>query len=240
MNNRYRGGHPGPHTADCYVYDHAVPPGRDEQWTTLTPLPAGGRAGGGLVYLASARALLFAGGATRPVPGLPDAVDEPDTWMMNLNDAVPVWTEQPDLPYLSNHMSYTSAVDDFGTVRYYFVAGQIGENEATGNVNDHYEWDIATQDWLERAPMPFTRGHASSSTRGIGCGYLLAGGTTNEYGMTKDIHYYDIPTDSWHKVGNLPAALHTPVCDIDVVHRYMYCVTGKTNADFSYRRPIQY
>jgi hypothetical protein len=152
------------------VYDHAILPGWDEQWTTLTPLPAGGRAGGGLVYLAGAQALLFAGGAIRPMPGLPDAVDEPDTWMMNLNDDVPVWTKQPDLPYLSNHTSYTSAVDDFGTVHYYFVAGQIGENEVTGNVNDHYEWDMTAtpHDWIERASMPFPRGHASSSTFGIG------------------------------------------------------------------------
>jgi hypothetical protein len=242
---RYRGGHPGPHMAECFVYDHAVDPGQGgRQWTTLPPLPEG-RAGGGLVHIAATNTLLFAGGATRPVPGLPDAVDFNHAWMLRLddvdNDVEPaLWTAAPDLPFLSNHMSYTSARDADGREHYYMVAGQIGENEYTGNVDDNYEWDVTTGEWQRRAAMPFTRGHASSSTRPIGCGYLIAGGSTNEYGKTRDVSYYDVSSDSWHKVGQLPEALNTPVCDMDHVGGYLYCVTGKTNGAFSYRRPIRY
>lgn len=66
-----------------------------------------------------------------------------------------------------------------------FLAGQVGENEHTGNVNDNYEWDASKEMWIRKQSMPFTRGHASSSTNAVSCGLLIAGGSTNEFGKTE-------------------------------------------------------
>lgn len=57
----------------------------------------------------------------------------------------------------------------------------MGENEKSGNSDENYEWDVPSQSWIARADMPITRGHASSSTNAIGCGFIIAGGSSNEF-----------------------------------------------------------
>lgn len=103
---------------------------------------------------------------------------------------------------------------------------QVGENEYTGNIDDNYEFDAVEEKWIKRQNMPFTRGHASSSTTAVPCGYIIAGGSTNEYGKTKDITFYDITSNRWTKIGELPNALNTPVCAIDYAAGMYYCETG--------------
>lgn len=78
-----------------------------------------------------------------------------------------------------------TAIDASGRERHYFLAGQVGENEHTGNVDDNYEWDIAGERWIRRRDLPFTRGHASSSTNAVNCGFMIAAGSTNEFGRTR-------------------------------------------------------
>lgn len=231
----YLGGHPGPHIPTCLVYDHSIPPGNGSQWETLPSLPDG-RAGGGLVYIESTNSLLYAGGAERPVEGVADALDYKDAWIYSFESMN--WTTKEDIPFLSNHMSFSLAKDEEGSTHYFFVGGQIGENEQTGNVDSNYEWDVAGERWIQRQDMAFTRGHASSSTRGISCGFIIAGGSTNEFGQTKDISYYDVLSDSWTSIGELPQQLNTPVCDIDFENGYLYCETGEVGDSFSYRRRI--
>jgi hypothetical protein len=49
--------------------------------------------------------------------------------------------------------------------------------------------------------MPFPHGHASSSTIAVSCSFIMVGGITNGTGKTKEIMYYDIPSNTWTKVG---------------------------------------
>lgn len=179
-----------------------------------------------MVFSAERNALIFAGGAERPVEGKANAVDYQHTWMYELSKPGLGWQEMTDIPFLANHMSYVTTKDASGKTRHYFVAGQIGENEKSGNVDDNYEWDAAAETWLKRADMPFTRGHASSSTNDVPCGFIIAAGSTNEFGKTADVHYYDIGSDSWTKIGELPGSVNTPVCDIDFEAGMYYCETG--------------
>lgn len=179
-----------------------------------------------MVYSPERNALIFAGGAERPVPGNPNAEDYQHAWMYEFGKANLGWQELTDIPFLANHMSYVTTKDASGKSRLYFVAGQVGENEKSGNVKDNYEFDVASETWIQRKDMPFTRGHASSSTNGVPCGYIIAGGSTNEMGKTADIHYYDIGSDSWTKIGELPGSVNTPVCDIDFEGGMYWCETG--------------
>jgi Kelch motif len=232
----YVGGHPGPETSDCFVYNHSQPPGQRKQWSRWPSLPEG-RAGGGLIYDKQRRVLLFASGARRPKAGNADAVDYNTTWMYALDRPAAGWVRKADMPYSANHMSYVTVVDPLtARPRHFFLGGQVGENEYTGNVVDNLEWDAAKEVWLRRKSMPMTRGHAASSTRAVGCGFIIAAGSTNENGKTADVSYYDIPTDTWTSVGKLPNSINTPVCDIS--GGYLYCESGWTGSTWSYRRQI--
>ena len=235
MCGGYLGGHPGPHIKTCLTYDHSKAPGSG-QWSYLPDLPDG-RAGGGMIYDTNTNSLVYSAGAERPDPNSADAVDYRHTWKLDLGNTGAGWITMTDIPFLSNHMSYVTAKDEFGNERHIFVGGQVGENEFTGNIKDNYEYDVATDTWIRLMDMPYTTGHAASSTRAIGCGYIIAGGSTNEFGQTKNIYYYSIPTDSWTKIGELPKALNTPVCDI-APNGYFYCESGYANGYFSYRRKI--
>jgi hypothetical protein len=234
LKSRFVGGHPGPHTDACFVYDHSIAPGTGLQWKTFPSLPDG-RSGGGLCYSKTRNALVYAGGAERPSSTV--YIDYPHTWMYLLGNhgtAAAGWKPMKDRPILSNHMSYVAAKDEAGRERLFYLGGQKAENEKTGNVADNYEYNATQNVWTQRRAMPVARGHASSSTRAISCGFLVAGGTTNR-GKTKDISYYDIPSDTWTQVGLLPAVVNTPVCDVDFVNGYLYCETGLPLAQYSYR-----
>jgi len=239
MCGGYLGGHPGPHIKTCLVYDHSIAPGSG-QWGYLPDLPEG-RAGGGMIYDTNSNSLVYAGGAERPNPGSSaDAVDYRHTWKLDLGNLDAGWSEMTDIPFDSNHMSFVTAsctMDGTLSERHFFVGGQVGENEYTGNNKDNYEYDVESDTWIKMRDMPYTRGHAASSTRAIGCGFLIAGGSTNEFGKTKGVYYYSIPDNSWTKIGELPQAINTPVCDVSP-DGYLYCESGKPDYPFSYRRKI--
>lgn len=235
MCGGYLGGNPGPETASCFVYDHSVEAGTTGQWSQLLDLPEG-RAGGGMVYDRYCNALFFAGGAQRPEEGLKYAIDYPDTWMLDLAHVESGWEAKPNATLVTNHVSHVTAKDSFGRERHYWAGGQRGEYEANANSNELYEWDALNELWINRAPMLLARGHATESTRAFGCGFIVAGGSTNEYGKISDISYYHIPTNTWTSIGNLPKAINTPVCDIN--DGFLYCETGRLKNKYSYRIQI--
>lgn len=232
MCGGYEAGHPGPDVADCLVYDHAAPP--NTRWSGSAAFPdlPEGRSGGGLIFDIKENALVFAAGADRPQRGNADAYDQPDTWYLSLSNMGAGWQARTNIPFLGNHISFATAIDQNNQQRHYFVGGQEGENEYTGNTKNTYEYIVGTDTWIRRTDMPFTRGHASSSTVAVSCGFLVAGGSTNEFGKTDDISYYNTVNDTWQTIGNLPFALNTPVCAVGFGK--MQCTSGWANGDFSY------
>lgn len=229
----YKGGHPGPHVSNCFVYDHSVPPGKQEQWSYFTALPDGGSAGGGMIYDSARNSLFYAGGGQRLVLGSAHPVDVRNTWKFQLNDPTSGWVASTPFPYMANHLSYVTHTDGYGRERHYFLGGQVGEVECCANFGFNFEFIASNETWARRSSMPIPRGHASSSTRAIGCGFVIAGGSINSENSfknrTDDISYYDIPTNTWTTgIGLLPERLATPVVDI---HRngYMYFMAGLPN-----------
>jgi N-acetylneuraminic acid mutarotase len=244
MCGGYLGGHPGLHIPTCLIYDHSVAPGSG-QWDRSDSFPdlPEGRAGGGMVYDSVTNVAVFAGGAIRPTAGNAHAEDRRDAWKIDLGNMSAGWQRVTEIPFKSNHMSFVTAKDGTGAEHHFFVGGQVGENEITGNVDDNYEYNVAADTWIQHPNMPFTRGHAASSTRAYGNGYIVVAGSTNEYGKTSDISYYDIPSQSWTKnIGKLPNALNTPVCAISPVNmngvQFYHCESGKPTEKFSYFREI--
>jgi len=216
---------------DCVVYDNTIAAGNG-QWTALPSLPDG-RAGGGMIYDTASNSLVFAGGAERPDPSHPHAVDYQHTWKLNLGNIGAGWQTMTDIPYLANHMSYVTVRDSTKRERHIFVGGQVGEEEKTGNVSDNYEYDVATDTWIKLADIPIPRGHSSSSTRAMGCGFWMAAGTTNDTGTTKDVSFYDIELNTWTHIGETRNPIKTPVCDFSPYSNQMYCETGWSRSFYS-------
>ena len=195
---------------DCLVFDLNAP--RGSQWKAITGLPAP-RGGGGLVYSASENKLIFAGGAIRPTVGAGKAVDQKEAWAYDLGQGLSgTWVPLANFPYLANHLSFTKANDENGMEHVYFLNGQLGQNQQSGNIDLVYEYSFASSAWIQRQSSDLTRGHASSSTFGYGCGLITIAGKTNEVGGTGDIAYYHIPTNTWTSIGNLDVMANTPVC----------------------------
>jgi hypothetical protein len=240
MCGGYVGGEPGAATNACFKYNHTILPGGGEQWSRLPNLPEE-RGGGGMVYDSGENALYFSAGAIRPNAGGTYTVDQPDTWMLDLDDVedpntVAEWKDLAPAKYTANHIGFVSAKDKAGMERHFFYGGQDGHGEYDGNYADLYEFLPSSNKWEARQSMPFARGHTSSSTVAIGCGFLIAGGAKNGGGKTSDVTFFDIDEDKWTKIGQLPDAINTPVCDI--TGDWLYCQSGHIDGNFSVRRKI--
>ena len=174
--------------------------------------------------------------------------------MLSLNNTSAGWQQKAESPFHANHMGFVTIRDAQGREHHFFVGGQNGENEKTGNFDDNWEYIVASDEWVKHVPLPFPRGHAGSSTRAIGCGYLQVAGSTNggdiggawgnlSSGKTTDISFYDFSTNTWTKLGDLTNPINTPVCVVSpdsAEGRWLYCETGWSGGRFSKRRRIQF
>jgi N-acetylneuraminic acid mutarotase len=229
----YVGATPGPDTPICLKYSHTNAP--TQQWSFLPNL-TDGRGGGALIYLNEKNSLLYTAGATRRGT----TVDFNTTWELDLDNLATGWIQRADIPYKGNHISRVAATYQ-GKNRYYVAGGQLQQQEKSGNQNSLYEWDVINSQWIQRANMTIARGHASSSTRPYGCGFIMAGGAINDGNKTADISYYGINTNSWTTIGLLPQAINTPICDIVSFgpgNDWVYCQTGNVGGYFSWRTRI--
>jgi hypothetical protein len=230
----YVGARLGVHNGSCFEYDHAKAPGSG-QWTSFTSLPDGGRSGGGMIYDPVMDALVYAAGSQRPIRGVKSAVDFNDTWMHSLTDPSAGWIPKANIPFVGNHMNFVTAMDESGRKRHFFFGGQRGDNETRGNTNEMYEYDAVLDAWTQRQSIPYAVGHAAASARAIGCGFIISGGSING-GLTSAISYYNIPTNQWTKIGDLPERTHANVCVL--ADGMLRCETGTIDGIFSWMRPI--
>jgi hypothetical protein len=202
-------------TAECHVYTHGNPPG--SQWSRLPDLPAI-RAGGTLMHSITRNSLLFATGADSKTYSRP--VDSYDFWELALDDIEAGWTSRANIPFRSNHVGGVT-VNYQGTEFQYVTGGQDGPRESDGNYAWLYEYNGITDTWRQLTNMTVATGHISASTVPYkNCGFFIMGGCNNVKIKTSAIYYYDIGSDTWTKIGDLPDALNSPVCDIlnDEIH----------------------
>lgn len=198
----YLGKHPGPSIADCFCYDYVK-----DKWDRLPSLPDA-RAGGGMVYNKFRKALFFAGGAVRQKGG-GRVYDYGDSYVLYLAKQDEGWQRRAIMPNPRNHMS---AVSVYG--RYFFVAGQHGKDELTGNQDSLHEYRFASNTWIKRADIPFPIGHVSASTPRYYGGFFMIGGVINGKKKSKKVLYYHLATNAWYDIGDYQRTAQTPVCGV--------------------------
>jgi Malectin domain len=231
----YVGSHPGLHTTTCMVYDQSKPLG--QRWTTITPLPDG-RGGGGMFHNTALNAIYYVSGAQRYKKPWLDTLDFNTTWMYSIDNPSAGWVQKADLPYAANHMMAVTATDSDGKERHYAFGGQYRERECCGNYEYLYEYDAMNDKWIRRADMQYPRAHSSSSTIPYGCGFVVVAGNTNGGLIISNVTYYNIATNTWTDMGNVPQELNTPICDINRNQDIMYCETGRLWTSRSYKRKL--
>jgi N-acetylneuraminic acid mutarotase len=168
-----------------YEYDP-----KTNRWTTRTPMPT--QRGGGAAAVADGK-IYVAGG--RPPGGADFAAYDPKADR---------WTTLPNLPTQRNHLA-ADAIDG----KIYVVGGRF-EGGFRSPQSDVVEvFDAKTNQWSKRRPMLRPRGGVNGIAAN-GCFHLFGGEGNAEHpnGIHADHDYYNPVTDTWHRLGNMPVAVH--------------------------------
>ncbi len=191
------GNHPGPSTADVWIYSTTL-----DTWRRGPSLPLRRGAGAGAIV---GRRIHFYGGVDRAA-GSKVHVDEDDHWVLDLDQQQLGWQRRASLPVARNHLG-GGALD--GQV--YAVGGQLGENESSGNRAEVHRYDPAADRWTAVAPLPVPRGHTTASVFAHRGRLVVAGGTVNGNSPSADVTAYDPEANAWVRLPSLPSGRKTPV-----------------------------
>lgn len=208
----YWASHPGHSVSNVLCYDAT----RD-YWWKLPNLP-GDRAGGGLII--RGRTLIYAGGGDRAYNSLKLHIDHGDGWWLEIDKPWRNWRRiQKSMPDPRNHMG---AVSTCG--RLFWVGGQHGEDEVSGNRRSVSEFVPGAGIWRQATKLPYPLGHISASVMPYACGILVIAGVSRNKRRVTDVRWYSPKNRKWFHVGYYPFKVATPVCGI---HKdTVMCATG--------------
>ncbi len=216
----FLGRHPGKSVRSVWRYDLVL-----NRWTKLPDLP-GPRGGGGLV-LVGRRWLVYSGGVNRPYNSISVHIDHATTWSLDTEHLDKGWrNDSAPIPLARNHLA---AVTSCG--RHYWVAGQKGNNEVSGNTRAVTEYIPWQRKWITQPPraiyyLPNPFGHVSASVLPYRCGIIVVGGIGQRRKLRNQVLWWNRQTNKWHVIGVFPKPVATPVCGL--IGNHLICGTGET------------
>ncbi|WP_138475421.1 Kelch repeat-containing protein [Dyadobacter bucti] len=186
-------------TKRSYVYK----PGPNT-WTAIADLPftPNGSNFGGITHAGitnDGTDIYIAGGYTSNAAGTGQAFGTQQVWKYNV--AANNYTRLPDLPIkiAAGQMEYLNG-------RLHHIAGTNAAR--THDLGDHYVLDLGNlaAGWKTLSPLPNPRQHAGSAVY-EGHIYYIGGQRGHDAHLVtlKDVHRYDVQTDTWTKMTDLPA-----------------------------------
>jgi hypothetical protein len=155
-------------------------------WVTKAPMPTARGAGVAIVHDGK---IYVAGG--RPPRGNDFAVYDPST-----NS----WEVLPNLPSQRNHLT-GAAING----RIHVVGGRLGHGLSPEMTTVHEVYNPQTRTWTTAAPMI----RARSGMNGVmarSCFHVWGG--EGPAGMFADHDYYDVRTDKWLQLADMPTPVH--------------------------------
>jgi N-acetylneuraminic acid mutarotase len=201
-----------------------------EQWSPLPPLPT---ARGSMSAVAVNGKIYVVGGGTIPRgTELPDGlVPRGPVELLATTEAFDVatgsWTVLAPMPTARNHHNVVT-LDD----KIYVIGGRVGSCFSGGlstNVWMNEEYDIATDAWRSRAPMPTARSGAGAAVKDGKIHVLGGEGWIDDLGGVFRAHeVYDPKTDVWTRAERMLTARQGFA--IARVGASIYTIGGQNNA----------
>ncbi len=209
----------------AWVYDTA-----SQQWSALPPMPT---ARGALAAVAVGKKIYVSGGATIPSgTQLPDGlVGGGSVELLGTLEVFDTetnkWSSLRPMPTPRNHHSI-ALVDG----KIYAIGGRVGScfsNGWSSNVWMNEAYDIATDTWATRAPMPTARSGTGIAALD-GKIYVLGGeGWVDDFGgVFRANEIYDPKSNSWSRGARMITPRHG-FAVADIGHA-IYAVSGVNNA----------
>ena len=142
-----------------------------------------------------------------------------DHWALDLSDQAAGWVARAPLPNPRHHMG---AAVLGGSI--YAVGGQHAHDSQLATQNDVHAYDAVSNAWTQRADLPKSVGHISSSTFAMDGRILVLGGEVAHNSVIRDTYAYDPATNGWTALTPLPAARRSGVAD--AIGGVVYYSTG--------------
>jgi N-acetylneuraminic acid mutarotase len=175
------------------------------KWSTKAPLPVGvdsmtATVDNGLIYV---------------VGGLQDSNGTPYNGVQTYDPSSDTWSSVAPLS-VAKAFAYT------GTVGTKIVAA--GGTVGNGPSDDNEVYDPSTNAWTTMLPVKLQR--YAGCAGGIGDSLYIAGGLRFSpfRGTTRELDAYDVVTDQWHRLANMPR----PMLGLAsaTVNGQLYCIGG--------------
>ncbi|MEO1029897.1 MAG: kelch repeat-containing protein [Bacteroidota bacterium] len=194
----FAGSHPGVATDAVQIYDTLT-----DTWSTGPSIPA--PRGSGAAAYNDGKIHVFGG-------LLPDRVTDVDEhYVLDVNNQGLGWVLAAALPNARNHLS---AASFNGLI--YAIGGQTGhDNESEvldTNLLEVYDPDTDT--WSTLQNLPTARSHFEPGTAVHNGKIIIAGGRTGSSFFYDDVTQYDIATNTWSELCELPENLLAPAAKV--------------------------
>jgi N-acetylneuraminic acid mutarotase len=199
-------------------------------WSALPPMST---PRGALAAVAVGKKIYVSGGARIPAGmSLPDGLSGGGpVELLGLFEVFDTesgkWTQLKPMSLPRNHHSVA-----YADGKIYALGGRVGScfsNGWSSNVSMTEAYDIATDTWLTRAPMPTARSGTGAEALDGRIHVLGGEGWVEEFGGVFRAHeVYDPKTNSWSKVARMPTPRHGFATA--QIGRRIYAVSGVNNA----------
>jgi N-acetylneuraminic acid mutarotase len=193
------GGYPATATAQTFAttnvwrYDTQT-----DTWSALKPLPQA-RGGGALMLLGRTLHFVTGSDASRN--------DRTEHWSLDLDNPSANWITRAPLPAPRNHVAGAAL-----NGKLYILGGQTGQDAATVWKREVWEYDPASNSWLERAPLiNQIRSHMASGTVVHQGRIIIIGGETTNFASLRNVEAFDPGSNTWASLTPLPAARSSAV-----------------------------
>jgi N-acetylneuraminic acid mutarotase len=138
-------------------------------------------------------------------------IDEATTYALDLTNLSAGWVRKADVPDGRNHVA-AAGLDGY----FYVLGGQHGQEEDQAALGDVDRYDPSTDQWTVMASLPVYAGksHISEGTFAFGDRIIVIGGEQGFDDPQTAIESYDPATNTWTKLGTLPAARSTVIAGV--------------------------
>jgi N-acetylneuraminic acid mutarotase len=134
------------------------------------------------------------------------------------------WTSKAPMPTPRHHIA--SAVVDG---KLYVIGGRTESSNSSSswiNLNTNEMYDLISDTWTSKAPMPTNRSGLTAAESADGNIYIIGGENVFSFTVFDSNEKYDPKTDKWSPEATMPTARHGPAGVFDNMSKRIYVNGG--------------